>query len=161
MGPLRGKLSPLMGNCRGKVFNWWGSRQVLTGAKVQKFVLSCIMLHHLLVSTSGACHGKFKLRQYPFKLQENGIEAFIGIEYKTNEIGYTIKRRIVQCDDKRFSKVALTAFDKMKHTRIGIGEKTDTIYLQYKINGSTTSINPQADVLIIGYSDSNVRVLTN
>lgn len=99
--------------------------------------------------------------EYPFKLQENRIEAFIGIEYKTNEIGYTIKRRIVQCDDKRFSKVALTAFDKMKHTRIGIGEKTDTIYLQYKINGSTTSINPKADVLIIGYSDSKVRVLTN
>ena len=34
------------------------------GAKVQKLVLSCIMLHHLLVSTSGACHGKFKLRRY-------------------------------------------------------------------------------------------------
>ena len=33
------------------------------GAKVQKLVLSCIMLHHLLVSTSGACHGKFKLRR--------------------------------------------------------------------------------------------------
>lgn len=99
--------------------------------------------------------------EYPFKLQENGIETFIGIEYKTNKIGYAIKRRIVQCGDKRFTKVALAAFDKMKHTRIGIDEKTDTIYLQYKINGSTTSINPQADVLIIGYSDSNVRVLTN
>ena len=52
------------------------------GAKVQKLVLSCIMLHHLLVSTSGACHGKFKLRQkYGEFLDcfvEGGSERWIG-----------------------------------------------------------------------------------
>ena len=97
--------------------------------------------------------------KYPIKQQEKNKEAFVGIEYKVDDKGYITKKRTVICDDSKFKKVTLKAFDEVKYKAIGVAGRTDTIYFQYKIQGSSTSINPLADIIVIGYGSCNVPVL--
>ena len=97
--------------------------------------------------------------EYPIKLQEKNQEAFVAIEYQTNGKGFAIKRKIVMCDNKRFRKAALRAFDKMRNVQIETEEKRDTLYFQYKIQGSQTPIHPLTDIKIIGYGSCDKPVL--
>lgn len=97
--------------------------------------------------------------KYPIKQQEKNKEAFVGIEYKVDNKGNITKRRTIICDDLKFKKATLKAFDKVKNRAIGVAGRTDTIYFQYKIQGSSTPIYPLTDITIIGYGSCNIPVL--
>ncbi len=97
--------------------------------------------------------------EYPFKLQDRNKEALVAIEYQTNDKGYVIKRRIVMCDNNKFRKTTLRAFDKMKSVQIDTKATKDTLYFQYKIQESKTPIHQLTDIEIIGYGSCNKPVL--
>lgn len=97
---------------------------------------------------------------YPDKMLKTNTEALVAVEFKTDKDGNICKRRIVYCSDNRFRKVTLKAFDQAKPAyREKSVEKTDTMYVQYSINGSGTPVNPRTDIRVIGYGYSNERVL--
>lgn len=50
-------------------------------------------------------------------------------------------------------------FNQVKTLKIATTEKIDTIYFQYKIQGSPTLIYSKVDVKIIGYSYNNKSIL--
>lgn len=97
--------------------------------------------------------------KYPIKLQNDNQEAFVAIEYRTNKKGAIIKRRVIICSNKDFRKATLKAFDKIKNIKINEAERIDTIYFQYKIQGSSTPIHPLTDIKIIGYGSCSKPVL--
>ena len=88
--------------------------------------------------------------KYPIKLQASNQEAIVAIEYKT---------KVVDCNNKKFKSATLEAFDKVKNIRINKLQQTDTIYFQYKIQGSLTPIHPLTDVEIIGYGSYDIPIL--
>jgi len=53
----------------------------------------------------------------------------------------------------------LDIFDEVKTLKIATTEKIDTIYFQYKIQGSPTLIHSKVDVKIIGYGSNNKSIL--
>ena len=67
---------------------------------------------------------------------------------------------MVACDNKKFKKITLDIFDEVKTLKIATTEKIDTIYFQYKIQGSPTLIHSKVDVKIIGYGSKRLRVYT-
>ena len=83
----------------------------------------------------------------------------IAIEYKTDNKGNVVKRKVVDCNNKKFKSATLEAFDKVKNIRINKLQQTDTIYFQYKIQGSLTPIHPLTDVEIIGYGSYDIPIL--
>ena len=97
--------------------------------------------------------------QYPIEFQKNNLEAYIAIEYKTDQRGYIVKKRVVVCDNKKFKKITLEIFDQVKTLKIATTEKIDTIYFQYKIQGSPTLNHSKVDVKIIGYGNNNKSIL--
>lgn len=60
---------------------------------------------------------------------------------------------------KIIKSATLEAFDKVKNIRINKLQQTDTIYFQYKIQGSLTPIHPLTDVEIIGYGSYDIPIL--
>lgn len=66
---------------------------------------------------------------------------------------------MVACDNKKFKKITLDIFDEVKTLKIATTEKIDTIYFQYKIQGSPTLIHSKVDVKIIGYGSNNKSIL--
>lgn len=97
--------------------------------------------------------------KYPIEFQKNNLEAYIAIEYKTDQQGYIVKKRVVVCDNKKFKKITLEIFDQVKSLKIATTEKIDTIYFQYKIQGSPTLIHSKVDVKTIGYGNNNKSIL--
>lgn len=97
--------------------------------------------------------------KYPIKLQASNQEAIVAIEYKTDNKGNVVKRKVVDCNNKKFKSATLEAFDKVKNIRIDKLQQTDTIYFQYKIQGSLTPIHPLTDVEIIGYGSYDIPIL--
>ena len=97
--------------------------------------------------------------KYPIEFQKNNLEAYVVIEYKTDHRGCIVKKRVVACDNKKFKKVTLDMFDEVKSLQIATTEKIDTIYFQYKIQGSPTLIHSKVDVKIIGYGSNNKSIL--
>ena len=97
--------------------------------------------------------------KYPIKLQASNQEAIVAIEYKTDNKGNIVKRKVVDCNNKKFKSATLEAFDKVKNIRINKLQQTDTIYFQYKIQGSLTPIHPLTDVEIIGYGSYDIPIL--
>lgn len=97
--------------------------------------------------------------KYPIKLQASNQEAIVAIEYKTDNKGNVVKRKVVDCNNKKFKSATLEAFDKVKNIRINKLQQTDTIYFQYKIQGSLTPIHPLTDVEIIGYGSYDIPIL--
>ena len=83
----------------------------------------------------------------------------IKVEYKTDNKGNVVKRKVVDCNNKKFKSATLEAFDKVKNIRINKLQQTDTIYFQYKIQGSLTPIHPLTDVEIIGYGSYDIPIL--
>ena len=86
-------------------------------------------------------------------------QAIVAIEYKTDNKGNVVKRKVVDCNNKKFKSATLEAFDKVKNIRINKLQQTDTIYFQYKIQGSLTPIHPLTDVEIIGYGSYDIPIL--
>ena len=74
------------------------------------------------------------------------MEAYVAIEYKTDQQGYIVKKRVVICDNKKFKKITMEIFNQVKTLKIATTEKIDTIYFQYKIQGSPTLIHSKVDV---------------
>lgn len=68
-------------------------------------------------------------------------------------------KKVVACDNKKFKKITLDIFDEVKTLKIATTEKIDTIYFQYKIQGSPTLIHSKVDVKIIGYGSNNKSIL--
>ena len=97
--------------------------------------------------------------KYPIEFQKNNLEAYVAVEYKTDQRGYIVKKRVVACDNKKFKKITLDIFDEVKTLKIATTEKIDTIYFQYKIQGSPTLIHSKVDVKIIGYGSNNKSIL--
>ena len=97
--------------------------------------------------------------KYPIEFQKNNLEAYVAVEYKTDHRGYIVKKRVVACDNKKFKKITLDIFDEVKTLKIATTEKIDTIYFQYKIQGSPTLIHSKVDVKIIGYGSNNKSIL--
>ena len=89
--------------------------------------------------------------KYPIEFQKNNLEAYVAVEYTTDQRGYIVKKKVVACDNKKFKKITLDIFDEVKTLKIATTEKIDTIYFQYKIQGSPTLIHSKVDVKIIGY----------
>ena len=77
---------------------------------------------------------------------------------QTNE-DILLKKKVVACDNKKFKKITLDIFDEVKTLKIATTEKIDTIYFQYKIQGSPTLIHSKVDVKIIGYGSNNKSIL--
>jgi len=92
-------------------------------------------------------------------LKKNNLEAYVAIEYKTDQQGYIVKKRVVICDNKKFKKITMEIFNQVKTLKIATTEKIDTIYFQYKIQGSPTLIHSKVDVKIIGYGYNNKSIL--
>ena len=97
--------------------------------------------------------------KYPIEFQKNNLEAYVAIEYKTDQQGYIVKKRVVICDNKKFKKITMEIFNQVKTLKIATTEKIDTIYFQYKIQGSPTLIHSKVDVKIIGYGYNNKSIL--
>ena len=97
--------------------------------------------------------------KYPIEFQKNNLEAYVAVEYTTDQQGYIVKKRVVICDNKKFKKITLDIFDEVKTLKIATTEKIDTIYFQYKIQGSPTLIHSKVDVKIIGYGYNNKSIL--
>ena len=97
--------------------------------------------------------------KYPIEFQKNNLEAYVAVEYKTDQRGYIVKKRVVICDNKKFKKITLEIFNQVKTLKIATTEKIDTIYFQYKIQGSPTLIHSKVDVKIIGYGYNNKSIL--
>ncbi|CDA96369.1 tonB family domain protein [Prevotella sp. CAG:1320] len=114
--------------------------------------LPCENKKSLIIKLSHIC-------RYPAKLQDGNQEAFVAIEYKTNKDGKITKRRLVFCNNRKFRKTTLRAFDSFKNIQMSTAEKTDTIYFQYKIQGSSTPIHPLTDITVIGYGSADQPTL--
>ena len=97
--------------------------------------------------------------KYPIEFQKNNLEAYVAVEYKTDQRGYIVKKRVVICDNKKFKKITMEIFNQVKTLKIATTVKIDTIYFQYKIQGSPTLIHSKVDVKIIGYGSSNKSIL--
>ena len=97
--------------------------------------------------------------KYPIEFQKNNLEAYVAVEYTTDQRGYIVKKKVVACDNKKFKKITLDIFDEVKTLKIATTEKIDTIYFQYKIQGSPTLIHSKVDVKIIGYGSNNKSIL--
>ena len=97
--------------------------------------------------------------KYPIEFQKNNLEAYVAVEYTTDQRGYIVKKKVVACDNKKFKKTTMEIFNQVKTLKIATTEKIDTIYFQYKIQGSPTLIHSKVDVKIIGYGNNNKSVL--
>ena len=96
--------------------------------------------------------------KYPIEFQKNNLEAYVAVEYKTDQRGYIVKKSGCLRQQK-FKKITLDIFDEVKTLKIATTEKIDTIYFQYKIQGSPTLIHSKVDVKIIGYGSNNKSIL--
>ena len=51
------------------------------------------------------------------------MEAYVAIEYKTDQRGYIVKKRVVICDNKKFKKITMGIFNQVKTLKIATTEK--------------------------------------
>lgn len=100
-----------------------------------------------------------KSSTYPVKQQIANREALVSVEYKVDDNGYIFSSRIVNCSNRKFKKVTLNAFNKVKNIRTVLKAGTDTLNFQYKIQGSSTPIYPQTDIHITGYGSCDKPIL--
>ena len=66
--------------------------------------------------------------KYPIEFQKNNLEAYVAIEYKTDQQGYIVKKRVVICDNKKFKKITVTTQHPM-----GISNRL-TVVLQQELH---------------------------
>lgn len=97
--------------------------------------------------------------KYPVKLQEKNDEGVLRVAYEVNNNGYIINPRIVCCNNQKFKMTTLDAFKNVSNVPTTLKAGKDTLLFQYKLDTPRTSLQPHADILIIGYTSSDVPVL--
>lgn len=99
-----------------------------------------------------------KESKYPVKLQSKGKECLLRIEYVVDSNGYVVQPKLISCSNRSFRKTALDTFKKVMNVPTLLKAGKDTLVVQYKLDSSAT-VNPETDVLIIGYSSCDKPVL--
>lgn len=99
-----------------------------------------------------------KESKYPVKLQSKGKECLLRIEYVVDSNRYVVQPKIISCSNRSFRKTALDTFKKVMNVPTLLKAGKDTLVVQYKLDSSAT-VNPETDVLIIGYSSCDKPVL--
>lgn len=97
--------------------------------------------------------------KYPVKLLSKRKECLLRIEYVVDSNGYVVQPKIISCSNRSFRKTALDAFKKVMNVPTLLKAGKDTLVVQYKLDSSSAAVNPETDVLIIGYSSCDKPVL--
>lgn len=97
--------------------------------------------------------------KYPIEFQKKDFGSIRCYRVQDRPTKIYCKKRVVICDNKKFKKITLEIFNQVKTLKIATTEKIDTIYFQYKIQGSPTLIHSKVDVKIIGYGYNNKSIL--
>ena len=99
-----------------------------------------------------------KESKYPVKLLSKGKECLLRIEYVVDSNGYIVQPKIISCSNRSFRKTALDAFKKVMNVPTLLKAGKDTLVVQYKLDSSAT-VNPDTDVLVIGYTPCDKPIL--
>lgn len=92
-----------------------------------------------------------KESKYPVKLLSKRKECLLRIEYAVDSNGYVVQPKIISCSNRSFRKTALDTFKKVMNVPTLLKAGKDTLVVQYKLDSSAT-VNPDTDVLVIGYT---------
>lgn len=97
--------------------------------------------------------------KYPVKLLSKGKECLLRIEYAVDSNGYVVQPKIISCSNRSFRETTLYTFKKVMNVPTLLKAGKYTLAVQYKLDSSSAAVNPETDVLIIGYSscDNPVR----
>ena len=99
-----------------------------------------------------------KESKYPVKLLAKGKECLLRIEYAVDSNGYVVQPKIISCSNRSFRKTALDTFRKVMNVPTLLKAGKDTLVVQYKLDSSAT-VNPDTDVLVIGYTPCDKPIL--
>ena len=97
--------------------------------------------------------------KYPPKLQKKNREGMVYVTYKLDGNGYITNPQVISCNNRKFKRAALNAFNAVMGISITLPAPKDTLVFQFKLDRPTTPINPHTDVLIIGYSSCDTPIL--
>ena len=97
--------------------------------------------------------------KYPPKLQKMNREGMVYVTYKLDGNGYITNPQVISCNNRKFKRAALNAFNAVTGISITLPAPKDTLVFQFKLDRPTTPINPHTDVLIIGYSSCDTPIL--
>lgn len=97
--------------------------------------------------------------KYPPKLQKKNREGMVYVTYKLDGNGYITNPQVISCNNRKFKRAALNAFNAVTGISITLPASKDTLVFQFKLDRPTTPINPHTDVLIIGYSSCDTPIL--
>ena len=97
--------------------------------------------------------------KYLPKLQKKNREGMVYVTYKLDGNGYITNPQVISCNNRKFKRAALNAFNAVTGISITLPAPKDTLVFQFKLDRPTTPINPHTDVLIIGYSSCDTPIL--
>lgn len=97
--------------------------------------------------------------KYPPKLQKKNREGMVYVTYKLDGNGYITNPQVISCNNRKFKRAALNAFNAVMGISTTLPAPKDTLVFQFKLDRPTTPINPHTDVLIIGYSSCDTPIL--
>ena len=97
--------------------------------------------------------------KYPPKLQKKNREGMVYVTYKLDGNGYITNPQVISCNNRKFKRAALNAFNAVTGISITLPAPKDTLVFQFKLDKPTTPINPHTDVLIISYSSCDTPIL--
>lgn len=97
--------------------------------------------------------------KYPPKLQKKNREGMVYVTYKLDGNGYITNPQVISCNNRKFKRAALNAFNAVTGISITLPAPKDTLVFQFKLDRPTTPINPHTDVLIIGHSSCDTPIL--
>ena len=97
--------------------------------------------------------------KYPPKLQKKNREGMVYVTYKLDGNGYITNPQVISCNNRKFKRAALNAFNAVTGISITLPAPKDTLVFQFKLDRPTTPINPHTDVSVIGYSTCDTPVL--
>lgn len=97
--------------------------------------------------------------KYPVRLLSKGKECLLRIEYAVDSNGYVVQPKIISCSNRSFRETTLDTFKKVMNVPTLLKAGKYTLAVQYKLDSSSAAVNPETDVLIIGYSSCDKPVL--
>ena len=81
------------------------------------------------------------------------------VTYKLDGNGYITNPQVISCNNRKFKRAVLNAFNAVTGISTTLPAPKDTLVFQFKLDRPTTPINPHTDVLIIGYSSCDTPIL--